>query len=291
MKVGVIGLGLMGSAIARRLVSRNHEVSVYNRDASKAAPFSKTAFVAASASEVASRSDFVISVVTNFQAAKEVLLGKQGVIHSSNKPVVADASTIGPIQSSEIAASLRAVGIEMLGMPVMGGPAAAEAGELIPMVAGNKQAFEQVQQVIKDIGSQVFYIGQKDGSANALKLGLNLNIALIAVAVSEGITLVRGSGIDPAVFIQILNSTYFKTGLSEKKGPKMVQEDFEPSFHLKNMLKDLELATEAAQDLGIALPNTTLAQQIYRAANNSGFSELDYTSICGFLAQINGLKK
>ena len=108
---------------------------------------------------------------------------------------------------------------------------------------------------------------------------------------SEGITLVRGSGIDPVIFVQILNSTYFKTGLSEKKGPKMVKNDFAPSFHLKNMLKDLELATCTAQAAGITLPQTALAQQIYRAANNCGFSDLDYTSICAFLAKINGMGK
>jgi len=93
------------------------------------------------------------------------------------------------------------------------------------------------------------------------------------------------------IFVQILNSTYFKTGLSEKKGPKMVKNDFAPSFHLKNMLKDLELATCTAQAAGITLPQTALAQQIYRAANNCGFSDLDYTSICAFLAKINGMGK
>jgi 3-hydroxyisobutyrate dehydrogenase len=177
----------------------------------------------------------------------------------------------------------------MLGIPVMGGPAAAEAGELIPIVSGNRQAFEKVRQVIEKLG-RIFYVGEKDGSANTIKLALNLNIALIASGLSEGITLVRRAGIDPSIFIEILNSTYFKTGLSEKKGPKMVKSDFSPTFHLKNMLKDLELATSTAQGTGITLPQTALAQQIFRAANNMGFSDQDYTSICAFLAKINGLE-
>src|ERR671922_731327 len=158
------------------------------------------------------------------------------------------------------------------------------------MVAGSRQAFEKSRQVIEKLG-RAFYVGERDGSANAIKLALNLNIALVASAVSEGITLVKGSGIDPAIFVQILNSTYFKTGLSEKKGPKMVKNDFTPSFHLKNMLKDLELAITTAQDTGVTLPNTALAQQLFRAANNTGFSDQDYTSICAFLAKINGLEK
>jgi 3-hydroxyisobutyrate dehydrogenase len=178
----------------------------------------------------------------------------------------------------------------MLGMPVMGGPLAAETGELVPIVSGSKAAFEKSRTIIEALGKKIFYLGDKDGAANAVKLALNLNIALVASAVSEGITLVRGAGIDPSIFIQILNSTYFKTGLSEKKGPKMASGEFEPSFHLKNMLKDLELATSTALAEKITLPQTALAQQIFRAANNSGYSEMDYTAVCAFLAKINGMK-
>jgi 3-hydroxyisobutyrate dehydrogenase len=291
MRVGVAGLGLMGSGIATRLVNTGHTVSVYNRSSERTRRFSKSATVASSPKELADNCDFVITVVTDFEAVKQVLLGKDGIIESNNRDViVADASTISPMQSEHCAQALRRARIEMLGMPVMGGPALAETGELVPMVAGSRQAFEKARQAIEKLG-KVFYVGEKDGSANAIKLALNLNIALIASAVSEGITLVKGSGIDPSIFVQILNSTYFKTGLSEKKGPKMVKNDFMPSFHLKNMLKDLELANSTAQAAGITLPQTALAQQIYRAANNSGFSDQDYTSICAFLAKINGMER
>lgn len=291
MKVGVVGLGLMGSGIARRLAGAGHELVVYNRSRQKADALSKVARVAASPKELAGLCDVVVTVVTDFDAAKDVLLGADGLAASQNRPVVVDASTISPAQSEFLAQELKKRGIEMLGMPVMGGPAAAEAGELIPMVAGSKGAFEKARPVIETLGKQVFYIGEKAGSANAVKLALNMNIALIATAVSEGITLTRGCGIDPAVFVQILNSTYFKTGLSEKKGPKMVAGDFEPSFHLKNMLKDLELAAGMAQARGLAVPATSAVQQMFRAASNSGFSEQDYTAICAFLARINGMEK
>jgi len=291
VKVGVAGLGLMGFGIATRLVNSGHVVSVYNRSSSKAKQFSKNASIAPSPKELADSCYIVITIVTDFEAVKEVLLGKGGIIESANRDViVADASTISPSQSEHCAKELRKAGIEMLGMPVMGGPAAAETGELVPMVAGSRQAFEKARQVIEKLG-RTFYVGERDGSANAIKLALNLNIALVASAVSEGITLVRGCGIDPSIFVQVLNSTYFKTGLSEKKGPKMVKNDFTPSFHLKNMLKDLELATGTAQAAGITLPQTALAQQVFRAASNSGYSEQDYTSICAFLAQINGMEK
>jgi 3-hydroxyisobutyrate dehydrogenase len=290
MKVGIAGLGLMGSGITKRLIDSGHMVSIYNRTRSKADQFSNKATVALSPRELAEGCDLLITVVTDFDAVKDILFGTKGVIESGNHNlVVADASTISPSQSEHCVQRLRSAGIEMLGIPVMGGPAAAEAGELIPIVSGNRQAFEKVRQVIEKLG-RIFYVGEKDGSANTIKLALNLNIALIASGLSEGITLVRRAGIDPSIFIEILNSTYFKTGLSEKKGPKMVKSDFSPTFHLKNMLKDLELATSTAQGTGITIPQTALAQQIFRAANNMGFSDQDYTSICAFLAKINGLE-
>jgi 3-hydroxyisobutyrate dehydrogenase len=290
MKVGIAGLGLMGSGITKRLIDSGHMVSIYNRTRSKAEQFSNKATVAFSPRELAEGCDLLITVVTDFDAVKDILFGTKGVIESGNHNlVVADASTISPSQSEHCVQRLRSAGIEMLGIPVMGGPAAAEAGELIHIVSGNRQAFEKVRQIIEKLG-RIFYVGEKDGSANTIKLALNLNIALIASGLSEGITLVRRAGIDPSIFIEILNSTYFKTGLSEKKGPKMVKSDFSPTFHLKNMLKDLELATSTAQGTGITIPQTALAQQIFRAANNMGFSDQDYTSICAFLAKINGLE-
>jgi 3-hydroxyisobutyrate dehydrogenase len=291
MRVGIAGLGLMGSGITTRLIDSGQEVLVYNRTSSKAEQFSNKVTVALSPRELADSCDLVITVVTDFDAVKGLLFGNNGIVKTGNgNLVVADASTISPSQSEHCARLLHDAGIEMLGMPVMGGPAAAAAGDLVPIVAGNRHTFEKVRHVIEKLG-RTFYVGEKSGSANAIKLALNLNIALIASAVSEGITLVRRLGVDPLIFIQILNSTYFKTGLSEKKGPKMVKNDFSPTFHLRNMLKDLELAISTAQSNGIALPNTALAQQLFRAANNSGFSDEDYTSICAFLAKINGLEE
>ena len=290
MRIGVAGLGLMGSGIAKRLINNGHKVSVYNRTRSKSLHFSNEATIASSPKELGQACDLVITIVTNFDAVKTVLFGREGVVESENNNlIVADVSTISPAQSEHCAQRLRSAGIEMLGVPVMGGPAAAETGNLVPIVSGSKQAFEKVRQVIEELGT-TFYVGEVDGSANNIKLALNLNIALIACALSEGMTLVKRAGIDPSIFVKILNSTYFKTGLSEIKAPKMIKKEFSPSFHLKNMLKDLELATTTAQLNGLTLPQTALAEQMFRAANNIGFSEQDYTAIYAFLAKINGLE-
>jgi 3-hydroxyisobutyrate dehydrogenase len=292
MKVGVIGLGMMGSRMAIRLLNTGHQISVYNRDMVKARPFAKISGVTIlkTPRDVALNCDFILICITDFDALKDVCFGKNGIVAARRKElIIANSSTISPEQSKYCAERLRQKEIDLIGMPVMGGPAAAEKGEIVPIVSGPKAAFLKIKPIIDKLAKSVFYIGEDAGWANVVKLALNLNIALIAGALSEGIILVKAADIKPEIFIEILNTTYFATGLSRNKGPKMVKNDFEPSFYLKNMLKDLELTTSTSQSRGISLPLTSVAQQIYRTANNMGYSELDYTALTAFMATINGL--
>jgi 3-hydroxyisobutyrate dehydrogenase len=292
MKVGVIGLGMMGSRMAIRLLNTGHQISVYNRDMVKARPFAKISGVTIlkTPRDVALNCDFILICITDFDALKDVCFGKNGIVAARRKElIIANSSTISPEQSKYCAERLRQKEIDLIGMPVMGGPAAAEKGEIVPIVSGPKAAFLKIKPIIDKLAKSVFYIGEDAGWANVVKLALNLNIALIAGALSEGIILVKAADIKPEIFIEILNTTYFATGLSRNKGPKMVKNDFEPSFYLKNMLKDLELTTSTSQSIGISLPLTSVAQQIYRTANNMGYSELDYTALTAFMATINGL--
>ena len=292
MEVGVIGLGMMGSRMAIRLLNTGHQISVYNRDMLKAKPFAKISGVTIlkTPRDVALNCDFILICITDFNALKDVCFGKNGIVAAHRKQlIIANSSTISPEQSKYCAERLRQKEIDLIGMPVMGGPAAAEKGEIVPIVSGPKAAFLKVKPIIDKLAKSVFYIGEDAGWANVVKLALNLNIALIAGALSEGIILVKAADIKPEIFIEILNATYFATGLSRNKGPKMVKNDFEPSFYLKNMLKDLELTTSTSQSIGISLPLTSVAQQIYRTANNMGYSELDYTALTAFMAKINGL--
>jgi 3-hydroxyisobutyrate dehydrogenase-like beta-hydroxyacid dehydrogenase len=293
MRVGVIGLGMMGSHMTIRLLNTGHKINVYNRDIVKANPFVKRgASLLKTPRDIALNCDFVLICVTNFDAVKEVCFGKNGIVAADRKQlIIADSSTISPEQSKYCAEGLGQKEIDYIGMPVMGGPAAAEKGELVNIVAGPKRAFLKVKPIIDKLAKSVFYIGEDAGSANLVKLALNLNIALIAGALSEGITLVKAASINPETFIKIINSTYFKTGLSENKGPRMIKDDFQPTFYLKNMLKDLELSISTSHSVGVSLPLTSLTQQIYRAASNMGYSDLDYSAIAAFMAAINGLDR
>ena len=286
MKVGVIGLGMMGSRMAIRLLNTGHQISVYNRDMAKARVFAKVNEVTLlkTPKDMALTCDFILICITDFDAVKEVCFGKNGIVAARRKQIIiANSSTISPEQSKYCAEQLRQNEIDLIEMPVMGGPAAAEKGQLVPIVSGPKAAFLKVKPIIDKLAKSVFYIGEDAGSANVVKLALNLNIALIASALSEGIILVKAADIKPEIFIKIINSTYFKTGLSKNKGPKMVKNDFEPSFYLKNMLKDLELTTSTSQSIGVSLPLASIAQQIYKEANNMGYSNLDYTAVMQYL--------
>jgi 3-hydroxyisobutyrate dehydrogenase len=260
---------MMGTKMATRLLTTGHKISVYNRDIAKTKPFAKTnTTILNTPRDIAFNCEVILISVTDFDAVKEVCFGENGIVTADRKHlIIANSSTISPEHSRYCSEQFRQKEIDLIGMPVMGGPSVAEKGELVSIVAGPEKAFIKIKSVIDKLAKSVFYIGEDIGSANVVKLALNLNIALMASAISEGITLVKAANIDPQIFIKIINSTYFKTGLSENKGPKMIRNDFEPSFYLRNMLKDLELATSTSQSLGylylfVRLHRISTGQQI-----------------------------
>jgi len=155
---------------------------------------------------------------------------------------------------------------------------------LVLMASGNEEVFNKHKKVFGTIAKQIFFLGQS-GVAHSVKLAMNIQIAMLALAISEGITLARASSIDPETFLKILNSTYFKTGMSENKAYKMISDKFEPTFTLNNLKKDLTTINEAAKSFGVTLPMSTRAEEIYQKAIENGFGDLDYTGILAYLKQ------
>lgn len=291
-RLGIIGIGIMGKAVATRLLNTGYRLTVYNRTLEKAESLkSLGAVIAETPKAVAESSDLIITVVKDATAVEEVAFGSNGIVYGKHDNLtVADMSTINPVVSRTIAKRFMENGINMLDTPVMGGPRVAEQGELVLMIGGNREIYEKHKEIFGVIGSKIFYLGS-NGAAHTMKLALNLQISMIALALSEGITLTRGAGLNPELFLQILNSTYFKTGMSENKGPKMIKNSFEPSFTLKMMTKDLDTINEAAKAFDLSLPMASLANKLYRDAANSSFAELDYTGILAFIERVSGLKK
>lgn len=291
-KIGIIGTGLLGRAVAVRLLKTGHEVIVYNRTIKKAESLREFgAEIVSSPKDVAKACDLVITIVKDSKAVEEVAFGKDGMVEGRHDGlVVAEMSTINPISSRKIAQKFSENGITMIDTPVMGGPKLAEKGEVVVMIGGDKKVYEKYKKVFDFIGNKHFYLGD-NGSGHFMKLVMNIQIAILALGLSEGITLARAASLNPETFLEILNSTYFKTGMSVNKGPKMIKGNFEPTFSLKMMKKDLDTISETAKQLGISLPVSSLANRIYQDAENSGFADLDYTGILAFIDKISGLKK
>ena len=282
----------MGSNLCLRLIRKGFQVNVNNRDLSKSLLLKKQgAKLFNTPKDVADYSDFIITCVTNFEAVNRIFFHENGVSETENKNViVSDFSTVSPKESVYCYQKFKENNISMLSIPVMGGPNAALHGKLIPIVSGEETSFKKIKNVLEELGDPIFYIGNKLGSANAIKLALNLNIGIIAMALSEGLLLADKYEIDPNLYLKILNSTNFKTSMSENKGPKMIKDDFYPSFYLKNMKKDLDLVMEAAKEKDLSLPITGIVFQLYNYASRSIFSDLDYTGIYKFLRKLNGLE-
>lgn len=292
MNIGVIGTGLMGSAIAHRLIERGFQVFLYNRTKARANELVKKGAIQTKyLSDLGRKCNFVIISVTDGHAVKEILFAENGLASSNNrKLIVVDTSTVLPEDSIYCANIMKKKGYSMIQAPIMGGPDPTMKGDVISIVSGNKKSIEKSKKILTSYSKKIFSLGNKDGAANFIKLALNLNIALIAISLAESIVFVKKSKINPTIFLEILNSTYFKTGLSEIKGPKMVRNNFEPKFFLKNMLKDVQLLNDCARQNGTTLSFASLAEQYFRIASNRGYSELDYTGILKLFEEFNNME-
>jgi 3-hydroxyisobutyrate dehydrogenase len=288
MKIGIIGIGMLGNAVASHLLDSGFDVTVYNRTKEKTIEVEqKGAKIVASPKIMAKNVELVITIVKDAAAVREVIFGKNGVIESKNeKLIVADMSTIDPVESKNISKELQQYQIQKLEIPVMGGPNVAINGELVMMVSGKKDNFDHCRKVFEKIANKVFFLGEQ-GVANSIKLAMNLQITMLALALSEGITLVKKANVDPKIFLEVLNSTYFKTGMSEKKAFKMIDGNYDATFTLANLKKDITTITNAAKELGIKLPMITKAEEVYENAVKEGLGDRDYTEIIEYIKKIN----
>jgi len=288
VKIGIIGTGMLGEAVGLHLLDSGYSVSVYNRTKSKTKNLEeKGADVAELPSVVAESSDLIITCVKDADAVKQVLFGQGGVVSGKHDDMtVADMSTINPNAAKEISKKLHDEGIKSIEIPVMGGPNVAINGKLVLMASGDKESFERFSKVFNTIANKRFFLGES-GSAHSIKLAMNLQISLLALSLSEGIMLTKKAGFDPVIFLEILNSTYFSTGMSQNKAFKMIKDEYQPTFTLKNMKKDLDTIIASAKDFDAKLPIAERANEIYKQALDAGFGEIDYTGILAYIKKLS----
>lgn len=286
MKIGLVGTGLLGNAVGLCILKAGYELCVFNRTRNKTAELERNgAHIMDTPKQVAENSDLVFTVVKNAAAVRSVSFGESCISCGRHEGlVVADMSTINPTDAKEIAEKFLEKGVSYIATPVMGGPNVAISGQLVMMVDGDEEVFERHRKILDTVASKVFYLG-KSGTAHAVKLAMNLQIAMLALALSEGITLARGASVDPETFLKILNSTYFKTGMSETKAYKMIRDSFEPTFTLRNLKKDLDTINQAAGQFGLRLPMATRAAEVYQMAVEAGLGDIDYTGILQYLKE------
>jgi 2-hydroxy-3-oxopropionate reductase len=275
-RIGVIGLGLMGQPISRRLLEAGHPLTVWNRTVDKAKDLRAAgAAWAPSPRAVAETSDIVITMVTDSAASQEVICGVGGVLEGAHPGLILiDMSSIAPEMSRSIAGRASARGIPMLDAPVTGAPKVAAEGKLGIMVGGLRETFEACRPVFEKLAAKIVYAGGS-GMGTTLKLVNNLILGVAIHAAAEALVLASKAGLDPQSVIEITSVGGARTGAMETRGPRMVRRDFTPHFSANNMYKDLSTALKLAEECGVPLPVASTAREILSAVKVQGKGDLD----------------
>nr|KJR72027.1 MAG: 6-phosphogluconate dehydrogenase [Vulcanisaeta sp. AZ3] len=274
MKVGFIGLGIMGGAMAMNIHKRGFPLIVYNRTRSKTEPFARLGIpVANSPKEVAENSDVVIDMVVDAPDVEEVLFGRDGVIHGAHSGlIVIDMSTNSPDYARYFAKRLAEYGVEFLDAPVTGGDIGARQGTLTIMVGGKREVFERVKPVFEAMGKTIVYAGEV-GNGQMLKLLNQIVVGINMLAVTEAMALAKKAGINMDALFTILSTGGANSFTVQYYMPKMMKGDFEPGFKAAHLKKDLRYALEIANRLNVSLPGTALTLELYNALLSKGLGE------------------
>jgi 3-hydroxyisobutyrate dehydrogenase/2-hydroxy-3-oxopropionate reductase len=291
-KLGFLGLGLMGYPMARNLAKAGHEVAVWSHTGSKAKQLAQEekAIACDSPKQVGEKSECIFVCVGDTSMAEEVLVGANGVIAGA-KPgtVVADCSTIAPAASRAIGKKFAAKGIHYLDAPCTGSTGGAIGGTLTFMVGGDQKVFEKVKPYFEVMG-KLFYFCGGPGMGLQAKLTQNLILANILEAFNEGFVLSTKAGVDPQLMLEIINNSAAKSGLIAYKAPFVFKRDFTTNFSTKWMHKDIGLALESAEGLGLPLPVTGVTEQMFRAAIAEGYGDKDMCSTIQVVERWAGVK-
>jgi 3-hydroxyisobutyrate dehydrogenase-like beta-hydroxyacid dehydrogenase len=294
MRIGFIGLGNMGSAIARNLIAAGHELTVYNRTRSRAEPLAALgARVADTPAEAASNTELLITMLAN-DAAVEGVLFSPGNAMSALPAGSAhiSMSTISVSLSRRLTENHREKQQHYLAAPVFGRPDAAAAAQLFVVVAGPAEQIERCRQLFDSIGQKTFVAGEEAHAANVVKLAGNFLITTVIESLSEAFAFGRKSGVDPHTFLEILTNSLFAAPIYRTYGSMVALDTFEPvGFKLPLGLKDNVLLLEAAQEAAVPMPMASLVHDRFVSALAQGLGESDWASIARISYQGAGLRK
>lgn len=272
-RVGFIGLGIMGQGMARNLLKAGFSVSVWNRTASKAdALVAEGAQVGSSPADVAAQCDIIVTCVSDTPDVEAVILGENGVIHGAKAgSLVIDCSTISPQATKDIAAQLAAKGVHMLDAPVSGGSEGAAKGTLTIMVGGAAEDVERAMPVFKAMGKTITHIGET-GSGQIVKLVNQVLVVGNCLAMCEALLLAQAGGVDLQKTIDAISQGAAGSWMFTNRAPQIIRRDWRPGFMISLQQKDLRLVLDAADELGVPLPGTSLIFNLYRTLEAQGLS-------------------
>ena len=292
MKIGFIGLGNMGAAIAGNLVKAGHDVTVYNRTAAKAEPLVAQGAHAATTIRDACRGEAVFTMLADDHAVEEAALGPEGIVASLPKGALhISSSTISVALSERLTAAHAKAGQRFVAAPVFGRPEAAAAKMLFVAAAGPADAIKTAQPLLDAIGQKMFVLGEKPSSANLVKLSGNFLIAVVIESIGEAVALVTKGGVDRHAYIDLLTSTLFSAPVYKVYGNLIANEKFSPAgFAAPLGAKDIRLALQAAESLRVPLPLASLLRDRFLRLMAEGGENLDWSAISMLAARDAGLK-
>lgn len=282
-RIGFLGLGLMGRPMTLNLLKAGFPVTVWNRSASRAEEaVAAGAKLAKSPREAAEAADFLITIVSDPPALEEVLWGQKGAIDGLRRGAIyVDSSTVSPALARKISAACDERGVRFLDAPVTGGDWGAKKGELVFMVGGDAATLKDAEPVLGVMGKKWFHLGPH-GAGQTIKLAMNLLLALQVDGLAEAVALVTGAGLQAERLVEVMQSSMARSTVLDVKAQNFLKGEYAPSFPLRLLHKDLSLALDLANQIGVPLPATAAARETYSAVKGAAKEDLDYSAVMKF---------
>lgn len=290
-EIGFIGLGIMGKPMAGHLVAAKHTVHVFDLAPGPVQELMEKGAVACeSSAEVAEKSDIIFIMVPDTPDVEMVLFGPKGVADSVKKgSIVVDMSSISPIATKKFAEKLKSSDIEMLDAPVSGGQVGAQNASLSIMVGGKVEVFAKIKPYFELMGKNIVHIGP-NGDGQTCKVANQIVVALTIEAVGEALLLAAKAGADPSKVREALLGGFAQSRILDLHGERMISRSFEPGFRIRLHQKDLNLALQTARELGLSLPNTATAQELFNAVGAQQGADLDHSAMVLALEKLANYK-
>jgi 2-hydroxy-3-oxopropionate reductase len=286
-KIGFIGLGIMGCPMAKNLLKKGYQLTVYDIVSEKVDELVKAGVKAGTSSkDVAEKSEIIITMLPNSPQVKEAVLGKDGVLDGARPgSILIDMSSIAPLASKEIAERAKEKKVTMLDAPVSGGEPKAVEGTLAIMVGGPAETFEKVKDILSVMGSSVTRVGEI-GSGNITKLANQIIVALNIAAMSEAMVLAAKAGVDPENVFKAIRGGLAGSAVLDAKMPLVLKGNFKPGFRIELHIKDMANALDTAHQIGVSVPLSAAVMEVMQALKADGKGADDHGGIIQFYEKL-----